>query len=156
MKIPRVYFDTSVIGGCFDDEFKLWSNTLFEDLRKEKIKAVTSFLVAAEITDAPEIVKEKYRQILNCNTEIINQNGNSNLLLDSYLRHNILSQRFIDDMNHIVLATVACVDMLVSWNFKHIVRYDKIRLFNAVNIENGFKTIEIFSPREVADYGKEI
>jgi predicted nucleic acid-binding protein len=156
MRIPKVYFDTSVIGGCFDDEFKLWSDALFEDLKKEKIKAVTSFLVAAEIADAPEVVKEKYRQLLNCNTEIINQNGNSSLLLDSYLKHNILSQRFIDDMNHIAIATLACVDMLVSWNFKHIVRYDKIRLFNAVNIENGYKTIEIFSPREVTCYGKEI
>lgn len=77
-------------------------------------------------------------------------------MLDSYLKHNILSERFIDDMKHIALATAACVDMLVSWNFKHIVRYDKIRLFNAVNIENGFKTLEIFSPREVTSYGKEI
>ena len=39
--------------------------------------------------------------------------------------------------------------MLVSWNFKHIVRFDKIRLFNAVNQEQGYKSIEIYSPREV-------
>ncbi len=156
MKIPRVYLDTSVIGGCFDNEFMVWSNALFEDLRNEKIKAVTSFLVAAEIADAPEMVKEKYRQLLGCNIEVINKNGKSNCLLNSYLQHNILSQRFVDDMNHIALATIACVDMLVSWNFKHIVRYDKIRLFNAVNIENGYKTIEIFSPREVTNYGKEL
>lgn len=156
MKIPRVYLDTSVIGSCFDDEFQVWSNALFQDLRKEKIIAVTSFLVAAEINDAPEMVKEKYQQLLKNKTEVIKENEDSELLLNSYLKHCILPQRFIDDMNHIALATVACVDMLVSWNFKHIVRYDKIRLFKAVNIENGYKTIEIFSPREVTDYGKEI
>jgi hypothetical protein len=49
---------------------------------------------------------------------------------------------------------VAEVDMLVSWNFKHIVRFDKIRLFNAVNQECGYKTIEIYSPREVTTYGE--
>lgn len=57
MKIPRVYLDTSVIGGCFDDEFQVYSNALFHDLEKEKLKAVTSFLVAAEISDAPEMVR---------------------------------------------------------------------------------------------------
>ena len=44
---------------------------------------------------------------------------------------------------------------LVSWNFRHIVRLDKIRLFNAVNIEQGYKPISIYSPREVISYGQE-
>lgn len=155
MKIPRIYLDTSVIGGCFDYEFQQWSNALFEDMRKEKFRAVISFLVAAEISDAPQKVKEKYQQLLK-NAEIIKENGNTESLLNSYLTHNILPERFIDDMSHIALATAACVDLLVSWNFKHIVRYDKIHLFNAVNIEHGFKTIQIYSPRELTHYGKEI
>ena len=60
-----------------------------------------------------------------------------------------------DDALHIALATIANVDLLVSWNFRHIVRYDKIRLFNSVNIESGYKPIQIYSPREVTSYGKE-
>ena len=52
------------------------------------------------------------------------------------------------------LATIADVDVLVSWNFKHIVRLDKIRIFNAVNLELGYKQLQIFSPREVTCYGR--
>jgi hypothetical protein len=58
-------------------------------------------------------------------------------------------------MLHIALATTAVADIVVSWNFKHIVRYDKIEQFNAVNIENGYKAISIHSPREVC-YDEEV
>ena len=53
-------------------------------------------------------------------------------------------------MLHVALATVANVDVLISWNFKHIVRLDKLRLFNAANIELGYWSLAIYSPREVA------
>jgi hypothetical protein len=68
------------------------------------------------------------------------------------LEHRILPESYSADALHIALATVAKVDLLVSWNFKHIVRFDKIRLFNAVNREAGYKEIEIYSPREVTRY----
>ena len=57
-------------------------------------------------------------------------------------------------MLHIALATVANADLLVSWNFRHIVRVDKIRLFNAVNLEQGYQALSIHSPREVTTYGQ--
>ena len=53
------------------------------------------------------------------------------------------------------IATVAEVDVVVSWNFRHIVRLDKLRLFNGVNLELGYKPLTIYSPREVATYGQE-
>lgn len=53
------------------------------------------------------------------------------------------------------MATVAEVDVLVSWNFRHIVRLDKIRLFNAVNLAQGYKSPTIYSPREVMSHGTE-
>jgi hypothetical protein len=55
-------------------------------------------------------------------------------------------------MRHIALATIADVDALVSWNFRHIVRLDKIRLFNAVNVESGYRVLNILSPREVTTH----
>ena len=66
----------------------------------------------------------------------------------------ILTPKFYDDATHIALATLADVDPLVSWNFRHIVHYDKIRLFNAVNLERGYKPIQIYSPREVTHHGR--
>ena len=50
---------------------------------------------------------------------------------------------------------MAQVDVLVSWNFRHIVRLDKIRLFSAVNLEIGYKELAIYSPREVTIHGTE-
>ena len=58
-------------------------------------------------------------------------------------------------MLHIALATVAEVDVLVSWNFRHIVRLDKIRLFNALNLAQGYRSLSIYSPREVMSHGTE-
>ena len=66
-----------------------------------------------------------------------------------------MGSRFYNDMLHIALATVAEVDVLVSWNFSHIVRLDKIRLFNAVNLAQGYKSLAIYSPREVMSHGTE-
>ena len=71
-------------------------------------------------------------------------------LADAYQQHRILTPKFYADGMHIALATIAEVDLLVSWNFRHIVRYDKIRLFTAVNLERGYKPLAIYSPREVA------
>src|SRR3990170_4149829 len=70
------------------------------------------------------------------------------------LRHHILTHKFHNDARHIAIATGAGADLLVSWNFKHIVRFDKIQKFNAVNIEMGYKPISIYSPREVTTYGR--
>lgn len=67
----------------------------------------------------------------------------------------VLSQSLRSGRIDIALATVSDVDVVVSWNFKHIVRFDKIRLFNAVNLEQGYKLLAIHSPREVVSHGDE-
>lgn len=76
-------------------------------------------------------------------------------LLVAYERREVLGPRFRADMLHIAVATVAGVDVVVSWNFKHIVRLDKIQLFNGTNMELGYRSLGIYSPREVATYGRE-
>ena len=76
-------------------------------------------------------------------------------LADAYLNHGILTPNYRNDARHIALATVAGADVLVSWNFKHVVHFEKIQKFNAVNIEMGYKPILIFSPREVTTYGRQ-
>jgi len=73
-------------------------------------------------------------------------------LADRYQHRGILTPKFYDDGLHIALATVTEVDVVVSWNFRYIVHLDKIRLFNAVNLELGYKPLGIYSPREVARY----
>jgi len=57
--------------------------------------------------------------------------------------------RHIADAQHIAIASVERVDVLVSWNFQHIVNLDRIHAFNSVNLKLGYLMLEIRSPREV-------
>jgi len=155
MKRLRIYVDTSVIGGCFDSEFKEWSLALVDDFRLGRYIPVISDVTAAETLPAPNFVRELHAEILTLSTEVVTVSEEAISLAGSYEAHSVLSARFRNDMLHIALATIADVDVLVSWNFRHIVRLDKIRLFNAVNIEQGYKPISIYSPREVISYGQE-
>ena len=152
MKTPLIYLDTSVIGGCFDDEFEKWSNGLFMDIKNGFFKVATSDIVIAELYNAPKMVKQKYRELFEYDVIKFEIDSNVEMLTDAYLGHKILTQKFKNDMVHIALATVHNADILVSWNFKHIVHFDKIAKFNAVNIEYGFRQLTIHSPREVTTY----
>ena len=155
MKIQRVYLDTSVWGGCFDREFEPWSTALMNDFRTGYLKPVSSELVEAELVEAPSSVQELYSELSGLNLEVISLEAEAFELADLYQERGILTPGFYDDGVHIALASIAEVDLLVSWNFRHIVHYDKIRRFNAVNLERGYKPLVIYSPREVARYDED-
>ena len=152
MKISRIYLDTSVIGGCHDIEFATWSKGLRKDFRLKNYQSVLSQLTFDEISKAPQRVQETLTVLMDYGPEILEITEDALALSEEYLNRKILTPKFRDDALHIALASLANVDVLVSWNFRHIVHYDKIRLFNAVNIENGLKSIDIYSPREVTNY----
>ncbi len=152
MKVLRVYIDTSVLGGCFDAEFSLWSNRLIQDFQVGRYAPVVSSVLATEIEPAPEKIRTKFEEILTLDPEFLEITREALNLAEVYSSHGALPPRFRNDLLHIALATVANVDVLVSWNFKHIVRLDKIRIYNAVNLELGYKTLQIHSPQEVASY----
>ncbi len=153
MKLQRIYVDTSVIGGCLDREFALWSTGLLRDFQEGTFKPVISTVVAAEVSRAYEAVQQQYIEFIALEPEILAVTEQAIELAEMYQRRQILTPKFYDDSLHIALATVAEVDLLVSWNFKHIVHFNKIRLFNGVNLELGYKPIQIYSPREVTNYG---
>ncbi len=155
MKKTRIYIDTSVIGGCFDEEFKLWSNGLVQDFKSGLFIPVLSDVVAAEVVDAPEAVRRKYDEILGLDHELVASGQEAIELANKYQLRKILTPKYYADGLHIALATIADVDLLVSWNFRHIVRFDKIRLFNSVNLELGYKPLQIYSPREVTSFEAE-
>jgi len=154
MRKQRIYVDTSVLGGCFDPEFEMWSNGLIDDFRKGRFRLVLSDVTAAEIEHAPEPVRELHAELVSI-AELLPVREEALDVLAAYERHGILSPRFRNDMLHIALATVAEVDVLVSWNFRHVVRLDKIQKFNGVNLELGYKTLAIYSPREVTTHERE-
>ena len=154
MKLQRVYRETSALGGCFDPEFAEWSNGLMQDFRNGLFKPLLSQVTATELQDAPVKVQAVYAELLSIGAEIIEAMENALELADAYQEHRILPPKFYDDGLHIAVATVGEADVLVGWNYKHIARFDKIRLFNAVNLEYGYKPLQIFNPREVTTYGR--
>lgn len=107
-----------------------------------------------EVQDAPAPIQTIYAELLALNAEVIAVNASVLELASEYQKRKILTPKFYDDGMHIALATVAEADVLVSWNFKHIVRWDKIRRFNAVSLEYGYRPLQIYSPREVTTYGR--
>jgi len=152
MKIQRIYTDTSVIGGCFDEEFADGSNGLMADFERGIFRPVVSVVVAAEVAEAPDFVQAKFSELLSFGAEVLDISVEAMRLAELYQKRGILGPNFFNDGLHIALATIAEIDVIVSWNFKHIVNFQKIRRFNAVNLESGYRMIGIYSPNEVRTY----
>jgi len=148
----RVYIDTSVIGGCFDKEFEEWSNQLFEDFKSSKRIAVISDITLDELADAPQRVQDNFNTISDRLLEVIISDSESRKLADLYLKEGAVSRKYYEDALHIAISTIGQVNVLASWNFKHIVNLDKIRLYNSVNLKNGFSILEIRTPREILKF----
>ncbi len=151
MKAIRVYIDTSIIGGKFDSEFQKASEKFFEQVKKNKFHLIISALVQEEITAAPDNVREFLNE-LKADATVIEVSETALRLREAYLKANIVSKKSSNDALHVALATVNNCPMIVSWNFKHIVHYEKITMYNSINILEGYQQISIYSPMEVISY----
>lgn len=149
MKQPRLYIDTSVIGGCLDEEFSDDSKRLVEAAKSGKAIFVVSDVVFEELLLAPKDVQDVLNTIPAEAVETLTETAAVAELRDAYLAAKILGAKSRNDAIHVAFATVARVDAIVSWNFKHIVRFDKIKAFNQVNFQNGYGVLQIVSPKEV-------
>lgn len=145
----RVYIDTSVIGGCFDDEFGKYSNLLLNDFIIGKKIAVVSNLTLKELKQAPKKVRKKFDEIPKEHIEFVGLTEEAEELAQKYIGNKVISLNHLLDAEHIAIATVEKTDIVVSWNFKHIVNVHKIRGFNSVNLKEGYQLIEIRTPMEV-------
>jgi predicted nucleic acid-binding protein len=149
-KLIRVYADTSVFGGLFDEEFETASKAFFFAVKKGSFKLITSELVREEIQVGPQKVLDVFEEFLVI-AEIAEVSDSVLELQQSYVEAGIVSERCATDAMHVALATVSNADVIISWNFKHIVNFQKIPLYNAVNTLNRFGKIAIYSPLEVIE-----
>jgi predicted nucleic acid-binding protein len=150
----RVYVDTSVFGGVNDDEFAEPSRRFLSRLHGGEFVVVVSTELLRELGAAPEAVKKELDTIPDAMLEGISIDPEVESLADAYLAAGVLGKASRSDAIHVAAATVAGVDLIVSWNFKHIVNYDRIRKYNAINVLHGYGVVDIRSPAEVA-YGDE-
>ncbi len=146
---PRIYIDTSVIGGCLDEEFDKESIRFFDMVEKNLINILISPIFIYELEGAPQKVKDILSKTARDRIEYLELTDEAIELRNLYIKNGILTEKWIDDATHVALATVYRADAIVSWNFKHIVRLDKIKMFNQVNIINGYGILTIISPKEV-------
>lgn len=144
----KVYIDTSVIGGCLDDEFSMWSCALFEEFKAGLKIPIVADITLRELESAPVEVQEILKPLAE-KIEYVYFNEESDNLSRIYLDEQIVTAKYLVDAQHIALASIMRVDVLVSWNFKHIVNLNRIRLYNSVNMKMGYPLIDIRSPREV-------
>jgi predicted nucleic acid-binding protein len=151
MKKWRLYLDTSVFGGVFEvnEGRDAASRAVLDAALSGKAMVCFSETVVKELAGAPEQVRLLIESLpAECREEIaIDEEIRG--LSRAYLAAGVVSEKWSDDTLHVAAATVARADAIVSWNFKHMVRVDKIRTYNAINIAEGYAMIQIVSPKEV-------
>lgn len=151
----RIYFDTSVFGGVFDIEFEETTLQLFERVRIGKVICVYSDLTETELVNAPVKVRDYFKKLPKEYLERVEVNDDAIELATRYIQENVVGETSFDDCLHIATATLSKVDILVSWNFKHIVNVYRIRGYNSINLRMNYISLEIRSPKEVLVYENE-
>jgi len=144
--------DTSVFGGYYDTEFEEITKKLFDQIVKDGIKIMYSELTKNELINAPDRVKDFIKSLPENLINYIEITDESLILADKYITEKVVGQTSREDCIHIALATINRADVLVSWNFKHIVNLTRIRGYNSVNLKTGYPSIEIRSPKELIQY----
>ena len=150
--VQRIYIDTSVVGGFFDEEFKEATTKLFERLNNNEILFVVSELLDLELINAPQHVREHLLGYSVEKFQRVELTEEAIKLADTYIHEKVVGKTSIEDCRHIALATINKVDVLASWNFKHIVNLDRIKGYNSVNLRLGYSMIEIRSPKDLVNY----
>ena len=148
--IRKIYIDTSVFGGYFDSEFDRDTQMFFEKVISENIQIVVSDVLETEIYKAPVFIIDFFESLKNVTRVELSQVERN--LAGKYIYGKVVGRTSLADCQHIALATIANVDVLASWNFKHIVNLERIRGYNSINLREGYKTLEIRTPKEIFDY----
>ena len=139
----------SVLGGCEDEEFTEHSVRLMESFVRGERVLVLSSLTVQELVAAPAEVRRRLASVPEAYIETLQLDTEAKDLAEAYVSAGVLTAKMEADAQHIAIATVARVDVLVSWNFKHIVNLQRIHGYNSVNLRQGYPMIEIRTPREV-------
>ena len=155
MKILRIYLETTVFNFKFADDSpdkKEDTNKLFDEIGQGKYIPYTSDYVLQELLKAEEPKKTKMVDLIQqYNIAFLDANENAEILADKYVAENIIPQKYKTDGIHIAMATIHDLDIIVSYNFHHIVKLKTIIGTESINLREGYKKIGIYSPTEVIE-----
>ncbi len=145
-KETKVYADTSFFGGAFDSEFSAPSRQFFDEVDAGLFNLVISPVVEEELEQAPEPIRSFFAKYAD-STQGVEISQEAISLQLQYIELGVVSERSLADALHVAIATVSGCQLIVSWNFKDIVHFQKIPKYKAVNVLNGYAHIDIHSPR---------
>ncbi len=145
-----------MVGGYFDDEFSTDTISFFKLVNIGEISIIVSDLLEAELLRAPEFVRDFLLTIAFENTEKVRLSQEAINLADKYVEAKVVGKTSRADCQHIAIATICKADVLVSWNFRHIVNLARIRGYNGINYQLGYNMLEIRTPKELLMYENEI
>jgi len=152
-KKTRIYIDTSIVGGFFDEIFSTETRTLFDRLKGGNTIFVISDVLKRELQNAPPQVRDLLQQYDDSCFEHVETTVEAEALADRYITEGVVGESCLDDCLHIAIASINKVDVLASWNFKHIVNLNRIKGYNGINMREGYITLEIRNPKDLVDYG---
>jgi hypothetical protein len=151
MKPLRVYIDTSVFGGYFDNEFSAASRQFFDAVFAGQVIALISETLVAELVRAPEHVQDLLGRTIQARSERLALTSEAIALRDAYLKSEVVTPKYADDALHVAQATLARADVIASWNFRHLVNPTRIREFNGINLSQGYGLIVVMTPAELVN-----
>ncbi|MYB34515.1 MAG: N-6 DNA methylase [Gammaproteobacteria bacterium] len=146
---PRIYVDTSVIRGCEDVKFRKYSRLLFKAFQQEKAIMVISDVTREELLGDPENVAKIPDQVPKTQTELLKETEQARDLANAYISSGAIGSAHYNDALHVAIASLGKVDVVVSWNFKHIVNWGRIQAYNSVNRKLGYPEIDIRPPENI-------
>lgn len=156
MKKLKIYIDTSVISHLQHEDMpeRMKETLLFwEELKTGKYAVCISELALREIKRCPQ---PKQASLINylgeIEYEILIDSEEVMALAKAYVENGVLAQKNENDCVHMAFAATSECDVIVSWNFKHMVRLKTIQGVRVVNLKNGyFKPIDIVQPSMIGD-----
>jgi hypothetical protein len=120
-----------------------------EAIKQEKFILLMSDIIVSKLINAPQAVKDILLSIPQRVIEVVKITPEVLQLRDAYINEGVVTSKSINDATHVAAATIARADAIISWNFKHIVRLDKMKGYNQINLLNGYGILTIISPLEV-------
>jgi rRNA-processing protein FCF1 len=155
MKPLKIYLETTVFNFKFADDApdkKHDAIKLFEEIKQKKYIPYTSDYVLQELSKTEEPKRSQLIDLIQeYNVRFLETDKNAEKLADKYVSENIIPKNYRTDGIHIAMATINDLDIIVSYNFKHIVKLKTIIGTESINLREGYKRILIYSPTEVIE-----
>ena len=146
--IKRVYVDGCAVGGLFN-QYTERTKPFWNAVQKGELTIIVSDVLRNEVERAPQCVRDFFASLLESQIERVVSTQESDTLAKRYIAENVVGPTSLDDCKHIALGTLSRADVLVSWNFKHIVNVTRIKGYNGINMMLGYPQIDIRTPEEV-------